>query len=112
MQLSQVNNTGLVVPSGSATLITSYNLTFTTNAPEQQGINIRSHTSPMPQRHVGRVAPMNLLISFPRRFDVVDGPRYGRLERLKGDGRWVATKRFYSRQLEREKVSTQPPSDC
>jgi hypothetical protein len=38
------------------------------------------------------------------RFDVTDGPRYGRLERLRGNGRWVSTKRFYSRQLDKEKV--------
>ena len=31
-------------------------------------------------------------------------PRYGRLERLRGLGKWVSTKRFYSRQLEKGKV--------
>ncbi len=47
---NQVNNTGLVVTAGAATLITSYNLTFTTNAPEQ-GLNIRrvSHTKRIDQ---------------------------------------------------------------
>ena len=40
----------------------------------------------------------------PPRFDLVDGPRFGRVERLRGSGRWVGTRRFYSRQLEREKV--------
>ncbi len=38
------------------------------------------------------------------RFDVTDGPRYGRIQRLRGNGQWAGTKRFYSRQLEREKV--------
>ena len=38
------------------------------------------------------------------RFDVTEGPRHGRLERLRGNGRWVSTKRFYSRQLERNKI--------
>ena len=38
------------------------------------------------------------------RFDVTEGPRYGRIERLRGNGRWVSTKRFFSRQLEKEKV--------
>ena len=33
------------------------------------------------------------------RFDVTDGPRFGRLERLRGNGRWERTKRFYSRQV-------------
>ncbi len=40
LQVFEVNNTGLVVTAGTATAITSYNLTFTTNAPEQ-GLNIR-----------------------------------------------------------------------
>lgn len=35
-----VNNTGLTVASGSSSLLTSYNLTFTTNAPEQN-LNLR-----------------------------------------------------------------------
>ena len=35
-----VNNTGLTLASGTSALITPYNLTFTTNAPEQ-GLNIR-----------------------------------------------------------------------
>ena len=33
------------------------------------------------------------------RFDVTDGPRFGRLERLRGNGRWERTRRFYSRQV-------------
>ncbi len=42
LEVLEVNNTGLVVAAGTATHITSYNLTFTTNAPSEQGINIRS----------------------------------------------------------------------
>jgi hypothetical protein len=38
------------------------------------------------------------------RFDVKDAPRFGRLERLRGHGRWASTKRFFSRQLEKGKV--------
>ena len=38
------------------------------------------------------------------RFDVTEPPRYGRLERLRGNGRWVTTKRFYTRQLEKGKL--------
>eukprot|EP00094_Tigriopus_californicus_P012169 TCALIF_11761-PA protein Name:"Similar to CSPG4 Chondroitin sulfate proteoglycan 4 (Homo sapiens)" AED:0.07 eAED:0.06 QI:0/0.64/0.33/0.86/1/1/15/679/2482 len=77
LQVFAVNNTGLSLPTGTSALITSYNLTFTTNAPEQS-LNIR--------------------------FDVLQSPRYGRIERLRGNGRWVSTKRFFSRQLEKEKV--------
>ncbi len=33
-----------------------------------------------------------------------DGPQYGRLERLRGNGRWITTRRFTARQLEREKI--------
>ena len=43
-----------------------------------------------------------ILLDF--RFDVREPPRYGRLERLRGLGKWVSTKRFYSRQLEKGKV--------
>ena len=40
LQIFAVNNTGLVVTAGSTQLLTSYNLTFTTNAPEQS-LNLR-----------------------------------------------------------------------
>ena len=40
LQIYVVNNTGLTVAAGSTELLTSYNLTFTTNAPEQ-GLNLR-----------------------------------------------------------------------
>ena len=33
------------------------------------------------------------------RFDVKEPPRYGRLERLRGHGKWASTKRFFSRQV-------------
>nr|XP_040572532.1 chondroitin sulfate proteoglycan 4-like [Lepeophtheirus salmonis] len=72
-----VNNTGLTIPTGTSALISSYNLTFTSNVPEQ-GLNIR--------------------------FDIVQEPKYGRLERLKNNGRWVSTKRFFSRHLEKGKL--------
>ena len=35
---------------------------------------------------------------------MTEPPRYGRLERLRGNGRWVTTKRFYTRQLEKGKL--------
>ena len=38
------------------------------------------------------------------RFDIKDAPRFGRLERLRGHGKWASTKRFFSRQLEKGKV--------
>ena len=47
--------------------------------------------------------PSIYLINFSR-FDVTEPPRYGRLERLRGNGRWVTTKRFYTRQLEKGKL--------
>ncbi|CAB4068416.1 CSPG4 [Lepeophtheirus salmonis] len=37
-------------------------------------------------------------------FDIVQEPKYGRLERLKNNGRWVSTKRFFSRHLEKGKL--------
>ena len=40
LQIYVVNNTGMTVAAGSSALVTSYNLTFTTNAPEQ-GLNLR-----------------------------------------------------------------------
>ena len=40
LQIYVVNNTGMTVAAGSSALLTSYNLTFTTNAPEQ-GLNLR-----------------------------------------------------------------------
>ena len=40
LQIYVVNNTGLTVAAGSSAFLTSYNLTFTTNAPEQ-GLNLR-----------------------------------------------------------------------
>ena len=40
LQIYVVNNTGMTVAAGSSELLTSYNLTFTTNAPEQ-GLNLR-----------------------------------------------------------------------
>lgn len=41
---------------------------------------------------------------FLNRFDIKDAPRFGRLERLRGHGKWASTKRFFSRQLEKGKV--------
>ncbi len=38
------------------------------------------------------------------RFDVRDAPRFGRVERLRGNGRWASTKRFFSRHLEKGKL--------
>ena len=38
------------------------------------------------------------------RFDVTQPPKYGRIERLRSNGRWVTTKRFFNRQLEKGKL--------
>ena len=40
LQIFVVNNTGLVLPMGTWTVISSVNLTYTTNAPDQS-INLR-----------------------------------------------------------------------
>ena len=37
-------------------------------------------------------------------FDVIQPPKYGRIERLRSNGRWVTTKRFFNRQLEKGKL--------
>ena len=46
----------------------------------------------------------NFSFFFRFRFDIKDAPRFGRLERLRGHGKWASTKRFFSRQLEKGKV--------
>ena len=40
LQIYVVNNTGLVLPMGTSAIISSVNLTYTTNAPDQS-INLR-----------------------------------------------------------------------
>ena len=40
LQIFVVNNTGLVLPMGTSSIISSVNLTYTTNAPDQS-INLR-----------------------------------------------------------------------
>lgn len=40
LQIFVVNNTGLVLPMGTEAIISSVNLTYTTNAPDQS-INLR-----------------------------------------------------------------------
>ena len=55
-------------------------------------------------------------ISIFSRFDVIQPPKYGRIERLRSNGRWVTTKRFFNRQLEKGKlryrqVKSNPSSD-
>ena len=47
---------------------------------------------------------LKTLFFFLNRFDIKDAPRFGRLERLRGHGKWASTKRFFSRQLEKGKV--------
>ena len=47
---------------------------------------------------------LNIPKFLPTRFDIKDAPRFGRLERLRGHGKWASTKRFFSRQLEKGKV--------
>ena len=59
---------------------------------------------------------MYAFTAFLFRFDVIHPPKYGRIERLRSNGRWVTTKRFFSRQLEKGKlrynqVKSNPSSD-
>ena len=42
LEVIAVNNTGLTLAAGGSALITPHNLTFTTNVPGQQAVNIRS----------------------------------------------------------------------
>ena len=72
-----VNNTGLVVSPGGGAIITSSNLTFTTNSPGQD---------------------------FDIKLEITDGPNYGKIQRLRSNGKWVTTKRFSQRQIEKEKI--------
>ena len=72
-----VNNTGLVVSPGGGAIISANNLTFSTNSPGQD-IDIK--------------------------LEITDGPNYGKIQRLRSNGKWVTTKRFSQRQIEKEKI--------
>lgn len=77
LSLMVVNNTGLVVSPGGTGIITSHNLTFTTNSPEQD---------------------------FDIKLEITNGPNYGKIQRHRSNGKWVTTKRFSQRQIEKEKI--------
>ena len=62
---------------GGGSVISSNNLTFTTNSPAQD---------------------------FDIRLEITDGPNYGKIQRLRSNGKWVTTRRFTQRQLEKEKI--------
>ena len=47
---------------------------------------------------------LDLILFVIFRFDVIQPPKYGRIERLRSNGRWVTTKRFFNRQLEKGKL--------
>ncbi|XP_076037801.1 chondroitin sulfate proteoglycan 4-like [Oratosquilla oratoria] len=72
-----VNNTGLFMTHGSAEIIRPMNLSFSTNAPEQD-LDIR--------------------------FNVIGGLRHGAVQRLRGNGRWQTVNQFINKHLEKEKV--------
>ena len=36
--------------------------------------------------------------------EITDGPNYGKIQRLRSNGKWVTTKRFSQRQIEKEKI--------
>ena len=77
LSVMMVNNTGCVVSPGGSCIISSSNLTFTTNSPGQD---------------------------FDIKLEITDGPNYGKIQRLRSNGKWVTTKRFSQRQLEKEKI--------
>ncbi|GFY59773.1 chondroitin sulfate proteoglycan 4 [Trichonephila inaurata madagascariensis] len=77
LEITLVNNTGITLPYDSYALISSDNLTFADNAPDQ-----------------------NLEI----RFDVVKLPTYGSLQRLRNNNRWYTVNHFTQRQLKKEKL--------
>ncbi|XP_068247623.1 LOW QUALITY PROTEIN: chondroitin sulfate proteoglycan 4-like [Palaemon carinicauda] len=77
LQVYLVNNTGLVMTHGSWALITPRNLSYTTNAPEQE-LEIR--------------------------FDLTELPEFGAVQRLRGNDRWQNVNQFSSRQLEKDKI--------
>nr|XP_053643918.1 chondroitin sulfate proteoglycan 4-like isoform X2 [Cherax quadricarinatus] len=77
LQVYLVNNTGLSIIHGSWALITSMNLSYTTNAPEQD-LEIQ--------------------------FDITGLPRYGVVQRLRSNDRWQNVNQFSSRQLEKDKI--------
>ena len=78
LSVMMVNNTGCVVSPGGSCIISSSNLTFTTNSPGQD---------------------------FDIKLEITDGPNYGKIQRLRSNGKWVTTKRFSQRQIEKEKIS-------
>ncbi|XP_055931589.1 chondroitin sulfate proteoglycan 4-like [Argiope bruennichi] len=77
LEVTLLNNTGITLSYDSYALITSENLTFVDNAPDQ-----------------------NLEI----RFDVVKQPTYGSLQRLRNNNRWYPVNHFTQRQLKKEKL--------
>lgn len=77
LQVYLVNNTGLSITHGSWSLITPMNLSYTTNAPEQ---DLEIH------------------------LDITGLPRFGAVQRLRSNNRWQNVNQFSSRQLEKEKI--------
>nr|XP_027222459.1 chondroitin sulfate proteoglycan 4-like [Penaeus vannamei] len=77
LQVYLINNTGLSMTHSSWALITPHNLSYTTNVPEQE-LEIR--------------------------FDITEMPRFGAVQRLRGNDRWQNVNQFSSRQLEKEKI--------
>ena len=72
-----VNNTGLTVSLGGVQPITSANLAFTS-------------TNTGPDTDI--------------RMEIISGPNYGKVQREKGNGKWVTTKKFTQKQIEKGKV--------
>ncbi|XP_064475257.1 chondroitin sulfate proteoglycan 4-like isoform X3 [Ornithodoros turicata] len=77
LTLSMINNTGVILAHGAYSVISTWNLSFVTNAPDQ-----------------------NLEI----RFEVTDAPHQGSVQRLKSNGRWMAVTHFTQRHINRGKL--------
>ncbi|KAK4294139.1 hypothetical protein Pmani_033208 [Petrolisthes manimaculis] len=77
LQVFLVNNTGLSITHGSWAYITPVNLSYTTNAPEQ---DLEVH------------------------FDITSLPLHGAVQRLRSNNRWQSVNQFSSRQMEKDKI--------
>lgn len=75
-------NTGVQLPHDTSVVITSNNLTYTNGLPDD-----------VPRSNNPYIV-----------FKIVDAPKYGRLEKLRGGDGWIPTDVFLQKQIERGKV--------
>ncbi|XP_022246214.1 chondroitin sulfate proteoglycan 4-like [Limulus polyphemus] len=77
LTLSLVNNTGIILPLNSYTIITPNNLTFVTNSPDQD-LEIR--------------------------YDITRLPQHGSIQKRRNKGRWRTINHFTQKQINKGKV--------